>query len=452
LPSFAPAASTRYGLAVRLAILGGGGFRVPLIYRELLRRPELDIGELVLTDPDPARLAVIGRIAASTDGLRVRLTDSLAEAVTGADFVFSAIRVGGAAGRVADERRAVRAGLLGQETVGAGGLAYALRTLPAACRIARTVAELAPQAWLINFTNPAGLITEASRSVLADRVIGICDSPAGLVSRTARALGRSPADLAPDYLGINHLGWLRALWHGPNDLLPDLIAAPNLLLGIEEGRLFGPETIRQLQAIPNEYLYFYYHSRELLAAQQAGPTRGELVRPEQDAFYAAAAAEPDRTVRLWEEARERRERSYLAEARSGERDSEDLLGGGYERIAVQLLHALSGGPARRLILNVPNAGTLAQLPDELVIETNCAVDDGGARPLPAAPADLHQLGLLAGVRASERAILAAARTGSYEAALHGFTIHPLVASERAARQVLDELLVDEPDLLAGSLD
>ena len=435
---------------MRLAILGGGGFRVPLIYRELVRRPELGIDELVLADPDPARLAVIGRIATGTDRLRVRLTDSLTEAVSGADFVFSAIRVGGAAGRAADERRAVRAGLLGQETVGAGGLAYALRTLPVAWRIARTVAESAPRAWLINFTNPAGLITEASRSMLADRVIGICDSPAGLVGRAARALGRPPAELAPDYLGINHLGWLRALWDGSVDLLPDLIADPSRLLGIEEGRLFGPETIRQLRAIPNEYLYFYYHSRELAAAQQAGPTRGELIRSEQEAFFAAATAEPNRTAQLWEQARQRRERSYLAEARTGERDSEDLLGGGYERIAVELLHALSGGAARRLILNVANAGTLTGLPDDLVIETNCAVDGDGARPLPTAPAALDQLGLLAGVRAAELAVLTAARIGSYQAALHGFTSHPLVADERAARQVLDDLLAEQPDLLAGT--
>ncbi|MFL6164526.1 MAG: 6-phospho-beta-glucosidase [Jatrophihabitantaceae bacterium] len=434
---------------MRLTILGGGGFRVPLIYRELIRRPELGVDELVLADPEPARLAVIGRIATSTASLAVRLTGSLAEAVAGADFVFSAVRVGGPAGRAADERRAVRAGLLGQETVGAGGLGYALRTLPVTQQIARTVAELAPDAWLINFTNPAGLITEASRIVLADRVIGICDSPAGLVSRAGRALGRPPEGLLPDYLGINHLGWLRALRAGPDDLLPGLIDDPDRLLGIEEGRLFGASMIRQLRAIPNEYLYFYYHSRELAAAQQAGTTRGELVRSEQDAFYAAAGADPDRAPALWEKARLSREQSYLAEARSDEREVEDLAGGGYERVALRLLRSLAGGPIDQLILNVANGTTVDQLPADLVIETNCVVDGSGARPLPTAPANLHQLGLMAGVRAAERAVIEASRTGSYDTALFAFTSHPLIASEQAGRQLLDDLLASEPGLLTG---
>lgn len=432
---------------MRLAILGGGGFRVPLVYAELVRRPELGVRELVLADPDPARLAVIARMAASTTAFSVRLAGTVAEAVAGADFVFSAIRVGGTAGRVADERRAVRAGLLGQETVGAGGLTYALRTLPTVWQIARTVAELAPDAWLINFTNPAGLITEACRAELGDRVIGICDSPAGLVGRAARALGRPVEELTPDYLGINHLGWLRALrWHG-EDLLPGLLADPDRLAGIEEGRLFGPALLRRLAAIPNEYLYFYYHSRELAAAQHTGLTRGELVAGEQSEFYAAAAAQPERTAELWELARRSREESYLAEARSGERDAEDLAGGGYQRIALHLMHALAGGPARRLILNVPAAGAVGLLPADLVIETECAVDGTGARPLPVAPPDLHQLGLITAVRASERAIIAAARDGSYDGALYGLTIHPLVAGEQAARQVLDDLLASEPGLL-----
>lgn len=433
---------------MRLAILGGGGFRVPLLYSELVRRPELGIRELVLADSDHSRLAVIGRIATTTPELTVRLTATMDEAVTGADFVFSAIRVGGLVGRAADERRAVVAGLLGQETVGAGGLAYALRTLPVAWQVSRTVAELAPSAWLINFTNPAGLVTEISRPELGDRVIGICDSPAGLVARAARALGRPVAELVPDYLGINHLGWLRALRSGSRDLLPGLIADPGRLSTMEEGRLFGPAMIRWLAAIPNEYLYFYYHSRELQTAQQDGQTRGELLRAEQEAFYAAATADPSRTAELWESTRRRREESYLAEARSGQRDAEDLAGGGYERIALQLLQALSGGPARQLILNVPNGTTVGGLPGDLVIEANCVVDQAGARPLPAAPLGLHQLGLIGAVRASERAVAQALRSRSYDAALCAFTIHPLVSSEQAGRRLLDGLLADEPRLRA----
>ncbi|MDQ1740439.1 MAG: 6-phospho-beta-glucosidase [Pseudonocardiales bacterium] len=438
---------------MRLALVGGGGFRVPLVYRALRRRPELGITELVLCDLDAGRLAAIGHVLQPDPAIRIELETSLARAVQGADFVFSAIRVGGAAGRVADERRALARGLLGQETVGAGGLAYGLRTLPAALELARTVAELAPQAWLINFTNPAGLITEASRAVLGDRVIGICDSPAGLVRRVCRALGLAADELAtgrvaPDYVGINHLGWLRALRRDGVDLLPGLLGSDAAVDSFEEGRLFGAPFLRALAAVPNEYLHFYYSTADVLAALATGPARGEFLLAEQRDFYAAATARPVEAAALWEAARLRREESYLAEARADQRprDEQDLAGGGYEEVALDLMQALSGGPARRLIVNVANGDTLPQLPADLVIEVPCQVDRAGARPLPAAAPDLHQLGLIASVRAAERAALDAVRTGSYQAAWRAFALSPLVNSTSVARQLLDDLLGDEPAL------
>lgn len=438
---------------MRLVLVGGGGFRVPLVYRAVLARRDLGVRELVLHDVDADRLAAISRVLRPDDGVRVRLETSLAEAVRGADFVFSAIRVGGAAGRVADERRALAAGVLGQETVGAGGLAYGLRTLPTALALARTVADLAPDAWLINFTNPAGLVTEASRTVLGDRVIGICDSPVGLVRRACRALRIPQAELqagevVADYAGINHLGWLRALRLGGRDLLPSLLASDTALASFEEGRLFGGPLLRALGAVPNEYLYFYYRRAEVLRALAGAPTRGEVVRREQDEFYAAAAAAPAEAGELWEATRLRREESYLAEARgSGEaRDASDLAGGGYQEVALDLMRALSGGPASRLIVNVANGPTLPQLPADLVVEVPCEVDAGGARPLPVAPLELHQLGLLASVRASERAVIEAVVTGSAAAALRAFALSPLVDSAGAAERLLDQLLADDPAL------
>jgi 6-phospho-beta-glucosidase len=432
---------------MRLVIVGGGGFRVPLVYRALRRRPQLGITELVLTDVDAGRLATIGAVLEPDPVISLRLETSVAAAVRDADFVFSAIRVGGAAGRVADERRALSRGVLGQETVGAGGLAYGLRTLPVALELARVIAELAPAAWLVNFTNPAGLITEASRAVLGDRVIGICDSPVGLVRRACRALGVPAADLTsgrvvPDYLGINHLGWLRALRKDGVDLLPGLLADQAALESFEEGRLFGAGLLRALGALPNEYLYFYYRTAEVLAALAEGPTRGEFLQAEQDGFYAAAAAEPAAAPALWEATRRRREETYLAEARADghPRDEQDLAGGGYEEVALDLMAALAGGPRAELIVNMANGDTVPQLPPDLVLEARCHVDARGARPLAAASPDLHQLGLMAGVRAAERAAIEAVRTGSYDAALRAFAIHPLVGSDQIAHDLLEDLL------------
>ena len=271
---------------MRLAILGGGGFRVPLIYRALARRAAQGAGptitEVVLYDADPSRAAVIAAVLDGEPGPPLRSVDTAAAAVTGADVVFSAIRVGGAAGRVRDERHALAAGVLGQETVGAGGISYALRTLPVALEHARLIRELAPQAWLINFTNPAGLVTQAMRTVLGDRVVGICDSPIGLLRRACRAAGTSPAELDEiDYVGINHLGWLRALRRGQRDLLPELLSDDAALESFEEGRLFGGPLLRAVGSLPNEYTYFYYAARDLVAALEHGPTRGEVVAADQ---------------------------------------------------------------------------------------------------------------------------------------------------------------------------
>src|SRR6478735_10990306 len=181
---------------MRLTVLGGGGFRVPLMYRALAARPDAGIDEVVLYDVDPTRLAAIDAVLRGTPGPPVTLALDAARALEGADVVFAAIRVGGAEGRIADERRALNRAVLGQETVGAGGLAFGLRTLPVMLDLAEATARYAPDAWFLSFTNPAGLVTEAVRRVLGDRVVGICDSPVGLVRRAVGAARRH--GLAPD--------------------------------------------------------------------------------------------------------------------------------------------------------------------------------------------------------------------------------------------------------------
>ena len=216
---------------MRLAVIGGGGFRVPLVYGALLGDADPTVDEVVLHDVDPRRLRVISRVleqmaAGAEHAPKVTATDDLDQAIAGADFVFSAIRVGGLAGRVADERVATELGVLGQETTGPGGIAYGLRTVPVAVQIAERVRRVAPEAWVINFTNPAGMVTEAMSAVLGDRVIGICDSPMAMCRRVARAAG-VPADQAWfDYVGLNHMGWLRRVDVGGRDVLPGLLADP----------------------------------------------------------------------------------------------------------------------------------------------------------------------------------------------------------------------------------
>ncbi|MDQ2796435.1 MAG: 6-phospho-beta-glucosidase, partial [Actinomycetota bacterium] len=360
---------------MQLTIVGGGGFRTPLVYGALLD-PSSGVTEVVLHDVDEARLravsAVLAQIAASpaggaaTQAPTVRLTTDLDHALEGADFVFSAVRVGGLAARVADERVALDLGVLGQETTGPGGISFGLRTIPVARRIAERVRAVAPEAWVINFTNPAGMITEAMQSVLGDRVVGICDTPITMAKRAALVLGIPAGEpLDPDYVGLNHLGWLRGLRHHGVDVLPRLLADDGLLAATEEGQLFGLDWLRTLGALPNEYLYYTYFRREAVAAiADAGPTRGEFLLDQQDRFYAAVAADPSRAGELWRATRREREDTYMAaehggSPRGGEAGVADV--GGYEGVALALMHAISRDERTSMILNVRNGSTVPGL-------------------------------------------------------------------------------------------
>ncbi|MER6052716.1 6-phospho-beta-glucosidase [Streptomyces sp. NPDC001793] len=439
---------------MRLSILGGGGFRVPLVYRALLDDPARSVSELTLYDTDPRRVAVISDVLSRlargrTEPVPVRVAETLDAALTGADFIFSAIRVGGTAGRVRDERIPLSEGVLGQETVGAGGVLYGLRTIPVALRVAERVAALSPGAWVINFTNPAGMVTEAMAQVLGDRVVGICDSPVGLVRRAARAAGADPAVLEDptrsgyDYVGLNHLGWLRSLTLEGTDVLPGLLDDVAALGSFEEGRLFGPEWLRVLGALPNEYLHYYYFRRETLhSVRDTAQTRGEFLDRQQGGFFerAAAAGSPDAVYDLWERTRLEREETYMAHSREAtggwQRDSHDLEGGGYDRVALALMHAIAGDSGRRLILNVRNGTTVPQLPPDAIVETVCEVTAKGPRPLPCAPLREDQLGLMLQIKAVERATVAAALFKDRDAALRALALHPLVDSPAVAARIL----------------
>ncbi|MFF9813336.1 6-phospho-beta-glucosidase [Streptomyces sp. NPDC014006] len=441
---------------MRLTILGGGGFRVPLVYGALLTdRAEGRVTAVVLHDVDAGRLAAVARVlaeqaAAVPDAPSVTTTTDLDEALRGADFVFSAIRVGGLAGRADDERVALAEGVLGQETVGAGGIAYGLRTVPVAVDIARRVAALAPDAWVINFTNPAGLVTEAMSRHLGDRVIGICDSPVGLGRRIARVLGADPGQAWIDYVGLNHLGWVRGLRVAGRDELPRLLADDELLTSFEEGKLFGAEWLRSLGAIPNEYLHYYYFNRETVSAyQQAERTRGAFLRDQQARFYHEVRDPATPALAAWNRTRAEREATYMAENReaagAGERDADDLSGG-YEKVALALMRAIARDERTTLILNVRNRSTLAALDTEAVIEVPCLVDANGAHPVAADPLPGHATGLVCAVKAVEREVLAAAASGSRTAAVKAFALHPLVDSVTVARRLLDGYRAVHPGL------
>ena len=241
-------------------------------------------------DVDAERLAIIGELAqaeqepqdapAETGRAELRIdctTDSRA-ALAGADFVITTFRVGGMASRVVDERVPLRHGVLGQETTGPGGFAMAMRTIPVLLDYIAMMREACPDAWLINFANPAGLLAEAAVTAGGwTRTVGICDAPEGMRRIAAAIFGMSPDELYLDYFGLNHLGWVRAAFHRGKDLLPRFIATL-LAAGTVPGLPFDTEFISALGMIPNEYLFYYYHSREAVAnLLREDKTRGEQI-------------------------------------------------------------------------------------------------------------------------------------------------------------------------------
>jgi 6-phospho-beta-glucosidase len=448
---------------MKVAVIGGGGFRTPHVWEALASGPE-EIDELALQDVSEPRLAVIEAVLRGLrdergGGPLVSTTTSLEEAVEGAGAVFCAIRVGGLAGRVVDETVPLREGVLGQETVGPGGICFALRTVPVMLHIARTVARRAPMAWFLNFTNPAGLVTEAVAAVLGDRAIGICDSPTALCARVAAALGRRVNELCFDYAGLNHLGWLLAARDGVHDELPELLADDERLGRVEEAGLFGRDRLRALAMIPNEYLVYYEASARIVTAlRRAQATRGEVVARQQTRFYEGAPGTPAEALAAWRAARDARYGTYMAEAwgassRAGPppgsvmEDSDEGSGeAGYAVIAASFLGGVSGRASGTLIIDVRNRGRLAFLDDDAVVEVPCKLSPHGADTVPVAGLPSPQADLVARVKEVERTTIRAAVEGSRALALEAVAAHPVVPTRAAAERILEGYLAALPEL------
>lgn len=446
---------------MKLCILGGGGFRTPNVYQALLRDQGLPrVTEVVLYDIDEHRLHAMTTILEQfavgfDDAPRFVTTTSLASAIEGSDFVFAAIRVGGLEGRRYDEHVALDLNVLGQETTGPGGLAYAIRTIPVMMEVARLIRDLAPRAYLMNFTNPAGIITEAMQSVLGDRVLGICDTPSGLGRRVAGLLGLDHTRVQMDYVGLNHLGWMRRVMYNGEDVLPQLLADEHKLGLMEEGHIFGTDWIRTLGVIPNEYLYYYYFNRDAVRGiVNSKLTRGDFLAKAQGEFFDCVLAAGNGAAELWRETDKARGASYMAEATGGEQGAPtskreveaDPSHQGYAGVALGVMAAITRNERTTMILNVRNGTTIQGLPADAVVEVPTTVDANGVHPQTTAQPTLDQIGLMQQVKAVERHTIAAAMTGSRQEALKAFALHPLVDSVSVARDLLSGYIERLPEI------
>lgn len=444
----------------KVAFIGGGGVRTPLVIfgiNESFR--QIGIDEIVLYDLDSQRvrwMAELGHAIVQREGgnLVVRATASLEDAVEGADFVLSSIRVGGIEARTKDEQIAIRHGYPGQETTGPAGMAMALRTLPIALEQARLVHKLAPEAWLINFTNPAGLITQAIMQHTEARVVGICDTPSELLHRIASALGASQHEVRCEYLGLNHLGWVRRVELHGRDVTDRVLADDQILNQLYSFPMFDHELIRSLRLIPTEYLLFYYSRGRVLKNQLAqNTTRGEEIgRLNHELFGQLGAlltsGNRNGALAAYIQYLNERSGSYMKLESSREilhspstvlEEDPFRAATGYHRVALDVMKALRGNESKRMIVNVRNQGAIEGMGADDVVEVPCGIANNSMTPEQCGPLPAPVRGLVLAVKEYERATIEAAISKSTTTARKAMLLHPAIGEWEPSESLLCDL-------------
>jgi 6-phospho-beta-glucosidase len=446
----------------KIAFIGGGGVRTPLIVFGVNEAAgHLGAEELVLFDPDQDRvriMAELGRAIVTSEGgsLRVREASSLEDAVDGAAFVMNSIRVGGIEARAHDERIAIAHGYPGQETTGPGGVAMALRTVSVAVEQARVVERLTPRAWLINFTNPAGLITQAIRHNTGARVVGICDTPTEMLHRIYTALGAAPEEVRTEYVGLNHLGWVRRIHLRGEDITERLLADDNFLSQLYSVPLFEHDLIRTLKLIPTEYLFFYYSRRRAFENQRRqGNTRGGEVEQLNNKLMADLSAllqqgNGKSAIAAYVDYLNIRSGSYMklegnggSALNSAHVTHEDPFraASGYHRIALDVMNALCGDNPKRIIVNTQNHGSIEEIEANDIVEVSCQIGADTITPEPCGKLPEAVRGLVLAVKAYERATIEAAMSGSQLAARKAMLLYPAIGEWEPSKELLEQLIV-----------
>jgi 6-phospho-beta-glucosidase len=410
---------------MKVAVIGAGSTYTPELVSGLSReRHRFDVSELVLHDIDAQRLEVVGGLAQrmlarqAFEGALV-LTGELDRALEGADVVLIQIRVGGQAARLSDETVPLACGCIGQETTGAGGFGKALRTVPVVLDIARRARELAaPGSWIVDFTNPVGIVT---RALLDDghRAIGLCNVAIGFERAMAPMLGVEPERLVVDQVGLNHLTWVRAVWLDERDVLPELLAGHGDELAEMAGGL-PRRLLDELGAVPSYYLRYFYAHDEVLAEQLGGATPRAATVAEIERELLAMYADPALASK-----------PALLEQRGG---------AFYSEAATRLVASLATDDGAVHVVDTRNGATIAGLAPDDVVEVPARVGGQGAVPLAQRPLAPELLGLVGHVAAYERLAVQAAVSGSRSVALKALLAHPLVGQWGKVEPLLDGLL------------
>jgi len=412
---------------MKVAIIGGGSTYTPELIEGLIREhKKIDLSEVVLMDIDQERLKIVGDFAKrmaehAKVPFKISYTEDRTKAITGADFVITQIRVGQMPARHKDILLGLRHGLIGQETTGVGGFAKALRTIPAMKEIARDIKETAPDAWLINFTNPSGLVTEALHRDGINKLIGLCNIPIGFIMDLSLHLKCDPDRIKIDYVGLNHLSWARHIWLDGEEITQKIIeelankGGPANIPEID----YGPEFTKALGFVPGPYLrYFYATDHMLQTIQNKDKTRAEEVMEVEKTLLAKYADE-----------------SIVTKPPELEKRG----GAFYSKIAIDLLDAVWNDRGTNHIVNIPNQGSINMIGHDQTVEIPAIIKKDGAHPLDIGEVEPEILGLMQQVKAYETLAAEAGLMGSYDKALMALVAHPLCPIEKA-KDVLDDII------------
>lgn len=422
---------------MKITVVGGGSSYTPeLIEGLILRHAALPMTELALVDVEAGRqkveiIAALARRMFDSKGLeQVKVTVHYEPdaAIAGSSFVLTQLRVGQLPARAADERLGLSHELLGQETTGVGGFAKALRTIPVMLDIAKRVERLAPNAWIINFTNPAGIVTEAVSRYSAANIVGLCNVPVTMHHTIADMLQLPYDKVTLRFAGLNHMVWVHEVIADGRDATAEVIEmlcdGEQLSMNNIKAIPWPPALLRALKAIPCPYHRYFWQTRTMLKDELADAANGRGTRAEQVMKVEAELFELYASPQLDKKPEQLSQRG----------------GSFYSEVALELIDALHNNLGKQMVVNTANNGAIQALPDDAVIETNCVIDALGAHPLAFGKLPPLMNGLTQQVKDFERLTIEAAVHGDKQQALLALIANPLVADVNIAQALLDEVL------------
>ena len=440
---------------MKIGVIGGAGVRTVIFINGLLKRyKQLSIDEVVLYDTDFEKLSIIAKLCrhvVKREGkdLVVREVFDPVDAIRGMDYIVTTLRVGGDHSRVVDESVALRNGVIGQETTGVGGFSMAVRTIPVLMDYCELIEKHAPEAWIFNFTNPSGLVTQALHNAGHHRIIGICDAPSSLKYRMCDKLGVAEEDMYVEFFGLNHLSWVKSVQVNGEEIMQRLIEDEDFMSSIHELKIFDREVVRQTGMIPNEYLYYYYHREKALAnINKSDMTRGMTIEKVNIQMMKELGAmdidaDPEEALQIFLYYMQLRENSYMS-IESGSANRPMLEKGslpvpegmGYAGVMLDCIEGMQSESGRTLVLSILNQGSIPFLADDDVVEVTCNVSKNGIEPVKQKSVPTMCELYIRLIKRYERLTVEAVAEGNEEKAVEALMTHPLINSYSLAKKLI----------------